>query len=84
MSCKVQTNSQFDLTNKTRKLEILRYGSRKSSGVRLYSRPTSLRMPFHFGNAKIEYLECALLRTIVEDEHGTSLAELVPLSSNVV
>ena len=42
--------------------------------VRLYSRPASLRMPFHFGNAKIEYLECALLRTIVEDEHGTSLA----------
>ena len=28
---------------------------------------------FHFGNAKIEYLECALLRTIVEDEHGTSI-----------
>ena len=41
--------------------------------VRLYSRPASLRMPFHFGNAKIEYLECALLRTIVEDEHGTSI-----------
>ncbi len=41
--------------------------------VRLYSRPASLRMPFHFGNAKIEHLECALLRTLVEDEHGTCI-----------
>ena len=38
--------------------------------ARLYSRPASLRMPFHFGNAKIENIDCALLRIVVEDEAG--------------
>ena len=41
--------------------------------ARLYSRPASLRMAFHFGNAKIEHLECALLRTVIEDENGASI-----------
>ena len=41
--------------------------------ARLYSRPASLRMPFHFGNAKIEKLDCALLRILVEDEDGKTI-----------
>ena len=27
-------------------------------------------MPFHFGNAKIENIDCALLSIVVEDEAG--------------
>ena len=41
--------------------------------TRLYSRPALLRMPFHFGNAKIEKLDCALLKVIVEDENGKNI-----------